>query len=163
MSTTQDPQLPVPLSDWEASLHKHFIAHTEQEKDLLAAYQELAESSPNEFVRYLTSMLLEDETRHHRMFTQLANAIVSDATLRRVPDDVPPLTPAREAPELAAMARRLLELEEEDKAALARLRKELRDVRSTTLWDLLVEIAERDTEKHLAILRFVVDAAEGRH
>jgi hypothetical protein len=158
--STKFQDLPAPLSEWEERLYAHFTAHTEQERELLESYAKLAQQSPNEFVRYLTDMLLEDEERHHRMFRQLANAIVSDATLQRQEDDVPPVLPTRDAPELLASARKMLALEEEDKEGLARLRKELRPVASTTLWDLLVEIAERDTEKHLAILRFVVGLAD---
>jgi hypothetical protein len=153
--STKFQDLPAPLSEWEEQLYSHFTAHTEQERGLLEAYARLASESPNEFVRYLTNMILEDEERHHRMFRQLANAIVADATLQRGPDDVPPVLPTRDAPELIDTARRMIELEEEDREALARLRKELRPVRNTTLWDLLVEIAERDTEKHIAILRFI--------
>jgi hypothetical protein len=45
--------------------------------------------------------------------------------------------------------------EEQDRRELKRLRRQLRDVKDTTLWDLLVELMERDTERHIAILRFV--------
>ncbi|HZS14427.1 MAG TPA: hypothetical protein VFC09_07505 [Candidatus Dormibacteraeota bacterium] len=157
--STNFQELPAPLSEWEEQLYGHVTAHTEQERGLLEAYQRLAEQSPSGFVRYLTGMLLEDEERHHRMFRQIANAIVADATLQRREDAVPPVLPTKDGPELIAVAKKMLELEEEDKTALARLRKELKPVRSTTLWDLLVQIAERDTEKHLLILRFIVDAS----
>jgi hypothetical protein len=50
---------------------------------------------------------------------------------------------------------RLLEHEEADEKELERLQKELRDVSGTTLWGLLVELMQRDTDKHIAVLKFV--------
>jgi hypothetical protein len=35
------------------------------------------------------------------------------------------------------------------------LEHDLKDVKDTSLWELLVELMQHDTEKHLAILRFV--------
>lgn len=157
--SAESEALRAPLSEWEEAMFGHFTAHTEQENALLGTYEDLAERSPNEFVRYLAAMLLEDERRHHRMFTQLANTVVADANLTRGADDVPPITRAHDAPELLTLTERLLELEEDDRQQLARLRRELKPVRETTMWDLLVQLAERDTEKHLLILRFIHDVA----
>jgi hypothetical protein len=56
--------------------------------------------------------------------------------------------------EVLEVTERLLEREEGDLLELKRLRKELSDVKDTTLWGLLVELMERDTDKHIAILRF---------
>lgn len=166
MTTIPDAALRPPMSEWEEELFAHFTAHTEQENTLLSAYEALARSGGSEFVRYLSAMLLEDEKRHHRMFTQLANTMVAQSTLARGEDDVPPVTPSRDVAELRPLTAQLIALEEEDKAQLAGLRRRLRDVRDTTLWDLLVQLAERDTEKHLLILRFIDgiarDAARGR-
>jgi hypothetical protein len=48
----------------------------------------------------------------------------------------------------------LLQKEQADAQELKRLRRELRDVKDTSLWGLLVDVMERDTQKHIAILRF---------
>ena len=45
--------------------------------------------------------------------------------------------------------------EARDARELKRLQRELRDVKDTTLWSLLVDLMQRDTQKHIAILRFV--------
>ncbi|HEV7679818.1 MAG TPA: hypothetical protein VGQ42_14745 [Candidatus Dormibacteraeota bacterium] len=161
MTATGDTALRPALSVWEENLFSHFVEHTDQETAVLAVYEDLAESSPNEFVRYLAALLLEDERRHHRIFTQLANTMVSQANLISRPDDVPSLTPAKDGGELRALTERLIALEEDDKTQLARLRKELKPVRDTTIWDLLVQLAERDTEKHLLVLRFIAGVAKG--
>ena len=50
---------------------------------------------------------------------------------------------------------RLLEHEKADEKELDRLQRELRDVSGTTLWGLLVELMQRDTDKHIAVLTFV--------
>lgn len=155
MTATAPDVLRPPLSTWEQQLFDHFTAHTEQEADLVAVYQNLAERSPSDFVRYLAALLVDDEQRHHRIFTQLANTMVDEANLTRGDEDVPPLSYTRDVASLLGVTEQLIRLEEEDKAQLARLRRELRPVRETTMWDLLVQLAERDTEKHLLILRFI--------
>ncbi|HZS13284.1 MAG TPA: hypothetical protein VFC09_01670 [Candidatus Dormibacteraeota bacterium] len=158
MTATPDAALLQPMSQWEEQLFAHFTAHTEQEVTLLGAYEDLARNGDTQFIRYLASLLLEDEQRHHRMFTQLANTLVSQANLTTGADDIPPLETSDDVARIAPLTGRLIALEEDDRVQLARLRKELRPVRDTTLWDLLVQLAERDTEKHLLILRFI-DAA----
>jgi hypothetical protein len=49
----------------------------------------------------------------------------------------------------------LLDRERSDARELKRLSKELRDLRGTSVWPVLVEVMERDTEKHQTILTFV--------
>jgi rubrerythrin len=164
MTAARDVNLQGAMSVWEEELFDHFVAHTEQENELLAVYEDLTEHSPNEFVRYLTRMLLDDEKRHHRMFSQLAQTIVDDANLDHQPDDVPSLSHNRDVAQLRSVTERLMALEEEDQVQLAMLRRTLRPVRDTTIWDLLVQLAERDTEKHLLILRFLSGVArEAEH
>ena len=47
----------------------------------------------------------------------------------------------------------LLKAEREDQRALKQLQRELRPVRTETIWPLLVEMMEFDTEKHITMLR----------
>ena len=54
----------------------------------------------------------------------------------------------------------LLEKEEEDVKELKRLQRELREVKDTSLWSLLVDLMERDTQKHIAILKFAKKQAK---
>jgi hypothetical protein len=60
---------------------------------------------------------------------------------------------------------RFLEAERDDRAQLRRLRKELKPARSNTLWPLMVELMEIDTDKHIRILEYLGtrlrDAAKG--
>jgi hypothetical protein len=151
----EDHLLTFHLSSWEASLLRHFREHTEAEGAILETYAELAERSPNEFVRYLLTMLLNDETRHHRMFQELANSVIGAGNFTRIEPDIPLITHIADPVDLRDRTAELLRLEEEDQRELHRLHKELKLVRKTTLWDLLISLAERDTEKHRLILEFV--------
>jgi hypothetical protein len=67
--------------------------------------------------------------------------------------DPPAALPARTAVDPAS-PERLLAFEREDERSLHRLQKELRPVRDTTQFCLLVELMELDTKKH-AILEFI--------
>ena len=49
----------------------------------------------------------------------------------------------------------LLQSEKRDTSELKHLQRELHDVKDVTLWSLLVDLMQRDTEKHIALLRFV--------
>jgi len=56
----------------------------------------------------------------------------------------------------------LLQKEQRDAQELKRFRRELRDVKDTSLWSLLIDLMERDTQKHIAILRFARKHARRR-
>ena len=49
----------------------------------------------------------------------------------------------------------LVAREKADLRELKKLKKDLRDFKDTTLWSLLVDLMQRDTEKHIALLGFV--------
>ena len=54
------------------------------------------------------------------------------------------------------LSERMLEREKQDAAELKRLHGALRSVKDTTLWDLLVSNMRADTDKHIAVLEFVL-------
>jgi hypothetical protein len=147
------------LPEWEAGLLAHFREHGKREGEALAAYERFAKRNPEDFVRYLGKMLLDDERRHHRMFDELANALIGSSKLIRIAPDIPPLSPLSDAAELQEQTARLLDIEKTDHAELHRLRKDLEPVKQVTLWELLIRLAELDTQKHITILRFISDAA----
>ncbi|HZP28180.1 MAG TPA: hypothetical protein VFC99_04460 [Acidimicrobiia bacterium] len=145
---------PPGLSVWEADLLRHLTEHMEQEGALLSEYRKLAESSDADYVTYCVELIVEDEIRHHRLFTELANAIRS---IVEHPDGlaVPLIRNATNADELLDATRELLARERSDEQELKRLSRQLRDLRGTSVWPLLVELMQRDTEKHQGILRFL--------
>jgi len=123
---------------------------------MLSEYATIAETTDSKALKYVIDLLLDDERRHHRFFDDLASSLKSEAEFSAEGPVVPRLDLDRVGrAELRQTTDRLLENERDDLEELQRLRKELHDVKDTTLWGLLVDIMLRDTEKHIAILRFV--------
>jgi rubrerythrin len=128
----------------------------EGERDLLQQYRSAAKTSPSKALRYLVDLLIEDEIRHHRIFTDLAESLKNDALLRAGDPSIPYIDFDQESNRDAVidLTDQLLQREQADAQELKRLRRELRDVKDTSLWGLLVDVMERDTQKHIAILKF---------
>ncbi len=145
---------PPGLSSWEYELYEHLTQHMETELDLVDEYSDLAASAGGH-VTYLLNLIMEDEARHHRLFDEWRNAIQSDAELREVAPQVPHLTKSTDPEKVKSAARRFRKLEEGDEKDLERLKKSLKTVKSTTVWNLLVDLMELDTKKHQLILRFL--------
>jgi rubrerythrin len=150
---------PPGLSVWEADLLRHINQHMEQEGALLSSYRELASHADADYVAYCVEMIVEDEIRHHRLFSELGNAIRS-AVEQPAGLSVPLVRNAANPQELLDATRQLLERERADEKELKRLAKDLKDLRGTSVWPLLVEVMQRDTEKHQGILRFLEQQLE---
>ena len=143
-------------SPWERDLYAHLTSHVQAERGLLEEYSAIAEKTESKAFRYLVNLLIEDEIRHHRLFGELAESLKTEALLTGEEPAVPYLDFARsDTAAVRAATKTLTESEAQDAKELKRLRRELRDVRGTSLWSLLVDLMERDTAKHLAVLRFV--------
>jgi rubrerythrin len=150
------PQVLAGASVWEEELYEHLTTHLGNELDLLTAYKNAAVESKSPAFQYLVGLIIDDEMRHHRVFEELANALRSDVEMRPVQPSVPDMGGFGELPDkVIELTDALLAREEQDASSLRRLERELRDVRDTTLWYLLVKVMELDTEKHAEILRFV--------
>lgn len=130
---------------------------------MLGEYAKIAETTESKALGYVIGLLLDDERRHHGFFNDLASSLKSEAEFSTDDPVVPRLDLDRiERSELIDTTERLLANERDDLKELKRLRKELGDVKDTTLWDLLLDIMTRDTEKHIAMLRFVEKHAASR-
>jgi len=145
---------PVGLSVWEAELFEHLTEHVATESGLLASYQELGTEAQSEYVAYLMNLLAEEEARHHRLFGELINALRAPVE-RDVGPKVPTVENVANPRELLEATERFLEAERNDARQLKHLSRRLRSMRGLSIWPLLVELMERDTEKHQAILRFL--------
>jgi hypothetical protein len=100
--------------------------------------------------------LWERQLYAHRLFDELASSLETEALMKCEAPAVPYMDLARaDRAAVLEVTKELLENEEHDLGELKRVQRELRDVKDTTLWGLLVELMERDTEKHVAILKFV--------
>jgi rubrerythrin len=143
-------------SVWERELWTHLTSHVVAERDLLEKYSAFAKQSQSKAFEYLVNLLIEDEIRHHRIFNELANTLESEALLLGNEPAIPyPDFDKADQAVLRKNTEELLESEERDARELKRLQHELRDMKDVTLWSLLVDLMQRDTDKHIALLRFV--------
>jgi hypothetical protein len=143
-------------SPWERQLYAHLKGHVETERAMLEKYAGVAERTNSKAFRYLVKLLIDDEVRHHRFFNELADSLETEALMKGEDPDIPYLDFQRaDRGVVLEGTKELLENEERDVGELKRLQRELRDVKDTSLWELLVELMKRDTEKHIAILKFV--------
>lgn len=143
----------------ERELVNLLARHAKDEGSVLARYERFAQDAPSPAARYLVGLIIEDERRHHRVLTELAYAIAWGQWAPS-PDAVPDLDPGINDRDVVAATRELLEAEQLDRAELKELRKKLHDYRDTTLWDLVADMLMMDTDKHIRILRFLIDHAE---
>jgi len=143
-------------SVWERELWTHLTSHVAAERDLLEKYSAVAKQSQSKAFGYLVNLLIEDEIRHHRIFNQLAKSLESEAMLSGDEPAIPyPDFDKADQAMLRENTEELLESEERDARELKRLQHELRTLKDVSLWGLLVDLMQRDTEKHIALLRFV--------
>lgn len=146
----------VGASVWEQALYDHLTSHENDERELLVEYQQAAADSGSAAFRYLASLIVEDEMRHHRLFRDMAESLRIDAEMRPDEPPIPRLGGWGPDPhKVVDVSERLARHEEMDLEVLHRIRKEMDDIRDTTLWALLVKIMELDTQKHTEILNFV--------
>jgi hypothetical protein len=148
---------PIGASVWERDLYNHLATHIENERAVLQEYATAAEATDSKAFAYLVNLLIDDERRHHETFEALAESLKTEAELGGEQPEIPYLDLDRaDRGFVRELSERLLEREKQDAEELKRLHKDLRDVKDTTLWDLLVSNMRRDTDKHIEILDFVL-------
>jgi hypothetical protein len=151
----------IGASAWEQQLYDHVAGHVATEVEVLESYAELAaDDTISPAFRYLARLILADERRHHETFNELAESIRRASQLDVDGAPIPPVAALRsDRDRVLEVTDRLIAAEEEDARELKHLAKELKDVRETTMWGLVVDLMRDDTEKHLKILRFIRDRA----
>ena len=144
----------LPPSTWDDRALAHIGEHIAIEAKAGAAYDAFAEVDDPQ-IKYLAALIAADEHRHHQMFSDIAQALQSEVSERL---DEPPIAKAVQlSPERAAAlleeAQQLLAIEENDAGELKKLHRDLHSAPDETIWPLLIEIMELDTEKHIRILK----------
>ena len=151
----------IGASVWEQNLFDAFGEHVETERELLEEYEKLAEETSSSGFAYLARMIVDDENRHHKLFGDLAESVKALTEARLDDSPVPniPVTGLEDAERhrILDLTERLLEHERQDAKELGKLAKELKPVKDTTLWQLLVQLMHADTKKHIQILEFIED------
>ena len=152
-------ETPISTLGWsvaELELFAHLARHAKHEGAILDEYAKAATATQSKALAYLVEILMEDERRHHRWFAELASSLEADASFSGTEPVVPRMDFHRaDRVAVREVTNRLLDHEKADAKELVRLQRELHEVSDTTLWALLVELMQRDTEKHIAILTFV--------
>jgi len=151
---------PPPGSPTDESILAHIGEHLEDEREIVDSYRGLAESSADDAVKYLMNLIVADEERHHRVLLEMENTIRSGIEFREISPSVPTLGDEQDVSDLLELSRQFLAVEKSDARSLRRLRHEARAARPTSLLPLLVELMEKDTDKHIRILRFIVSHAK---
>ena len=141
---------------WVEKLYDHVNQHVQAEQGLLEGYIEATEGTESDALAYLVGLIVEDEKRHHRMFSEFAASLQHGLNWTTSGNKVPAMDfykvdPAR----IRELTDKSLEYEESDLAALKDLHKMVKEAKDVTLWDLIVQIMQRDTEKHISILSFI--------
>ena len=151
-------------SVWEQGLYDHVTAHGKNEGEVLKAYEELAANTDSPAFSYLARLIFDDERRHHQLLDDLAETIRTSAELSDEPCPIPDLALFKADRErILGETERFLALERDDNKELERLATDLKDVRNTTIWQLVVRLMQDDNEKHRRILEFIRDRARGQN
>src|SRR5450759_4393990 len=130
-------------------------SHAERETEALHAYEELAGGSPDEHVRYVAALLLDDEHRHHQLLAEMANRVRGDAEWRPLEPSVPYLGVSHDRAGLLDITAQLMDTERDDLRRVRVLKRHLRRQRYHSLLSLGADILEFDTRKHLHMLAFL--------
>ena len=138
--------------EWWATVVHRFSSHVREESAFLAQYEQLVGQIADAATAFLLQMIVEDERRHHALFEDMTRAAIGGA-----PSDLPApaALDAATAERLLEPTERFLTAEREDQEQLRVLRRALRPARDETLWPLLVELVEIDTQKHITILEYL--------
>lgn len=150
----------IGASVFDQHLYDHVSQHVTGEVEALKEYEALAGSTESKAFAYAAGLILADERRHHEMLTELEETIRSSAELRTAPPPIPDLDLHKDREAIVELSQKLLEIEKRDRQELKSLRKELRDYKDTTLWELVLAILDADNAKHRMILKFVRDHAK---
>jgi len=150
--TTHDPDLMAQHDEQAIALVLR--EHGKREGAALSAYEKLTTECDDPGIRYLATMILEDERRHHRLIEEMLHQIESFLWDVEVEPKVPYLR-RRVDPELREATDELLALEREDADELRRLRRQVRSQPSSSLLPLLVDLMVHDTAKHIEILKVI--------
>ena len=148
--------------EWEDGVYEHLSSHGQVEGAILDEYEQLAsDDDMSPAFRYLARMILDDETRHHRIFDDLATTM---GILRDQGTDEPPIPSLKgfyaDRHRITRVTEHLLRIERDDLRELKQFSKDLKELRNVTLWGFLIELMIDDTKQHIKILEFIRDRAK---
>lgn len=148
----------VDIDVWAQELAHYLQEHMDTEREALREYAHLAEETTSPQIRFLITMILDDEVRHHRIFQDMVNWIRAEHSQR---DDFETSIGfstslgGDEREHILEMTDKLLDMEREDEDDLRDLDKIVTEVADTAWWSTLVDSMRHDTRKHIMLLEAV--------
>ena len=144
-----------PPTEGERALLETLERHVSSEGDTLRAYDELARTSPDEHVRYVLRMILDDERRHHTVLDAMLDRVRAEVEWREPSAATPYVRPVQDHHATRNSLARLLADERADLRRVRSLKRRLRRQRDTSMLWLMADMLECDTRKHVRMLRFL--------
>jgi hypothetical protein len=143
-------------SEVEALLDR-LQAHDAAERAGMRGYEEAATVGPDPGVRYLMSLILEEEKRHDELLTAMANEVRRSLVWEQGERPLPSISATgEERKQLLSQAERFLEAERSGKRQLDTLQHAVHTFdRGQGILSLVVEMMAFDTQKHIAILDYI--------
>lgn len=131
------------------------VAHEKDEEEVIAAYEAFASQTESDLVRFLVTLIVEDERRHHKVLEQLANTIRAQSTFQETGPRLPYFDVHRRRDQgLLGATRRFLDVERNDRARLKVLAKTV-GACGGEVDAFVVDLLRTDTERHIRILKFI--------
>ncbi len=135
--------------------------HVASEKAILERYRNLARTTTRDDIRYLLTMIAEEEERHHARMAEITNAIRRNFHHEIFEPAVPDFSALPLPFDLSEETRAMLEIEQRDEEEMGVLAGALSGIDGSEIWVMLVGTLIADTQKHKAILEFILHHAEG--
>ena len=135
--------------------------HVLSEKAVLERYRNLARATTRDDVRYLLTMIAEEEERHHARMAQIVNAIRRDFHGEIFEPAVPDFSALPLPFDLGEETRTMLEIEQRDEEEMRVLSRMLSGIDNGEVWAMLVDTLIADTKKHQTILEFILEHSKG--
>jgi hypothetical protein len=139
------------VGTFDTALVQHIEHHLADEEAILREYRALV-TSPDDAVRYLARLILDDEQRHHQVLGEMLNTFRSGAGVAGA-EQVPSITRSHDSSALQRSVKRLRAFERHDLRQLRKLDRHLKFLRRDSLNGVLVSAMIMDTRKHLRYLR----------
>ena len=136
-------------------LMNEFKTHENDEEKWLKRYQEIADEAEDPLVRFLLSLIIADEERHHQIIDRMISRLKNDLAWTR-PERMPErrrVSAAKNAG-LRTMLERFLAVERSGIKEYERLSKASGGL-GHDLFGLLCRTMVYDSEKHIGILEFL--------
>ena len=128
--------------------------HADSEAGALAQYGQLAEQSGDPVIALVMNLILEDEERHHGLLKRIEASLRDALEWTRSPSALPSAMPAEAQKDLAQVAHKLVQEEQNGVRRMRELAESEKGI-SGGLHSLLLQMMAMDSEKHALMLRFV--------